>query len=201
VFRRHKYFIILLASLFALSFFTLEMPFSFSIDEEQDPLVSELPYHLGGWQGRDLDLDERTYEILETRNVVSRTYKNDMGEALHLLIVGSQRDRRVAHPPEVCYTGSHYDIVKTESRTIRGDDINLPVKEFIAESKRDPNQRQSVMYLYKVGDRFTSNYYAQQFRFALDRVMKGDSEVLLIRLSGKTKRHFEQFLLNLLPHI
>jgi hypothetical protein len=64
--------------------------------------------------GKDVPVDEKTYEILETRNVLSRIYENPKGEQIHLLLVGSRKDRRVAHPPEVCYLSYNFIIVDDE---------------------------------------------------------------------------------------
>lgn len=184
-----------------LILFPLALPNSFKVDEKPSPWLAKVPLTLENWQGEDVLLDEHTYEILETRNVVSRLYKNDAGEQIHLLIVGSHKDRRVAHPPEVCYLGSNFSILnKTEDiLTFEGNEI--PLKEFTAQNKKLAAQREEVAYFYKIGSRFTADYFTQQLQFAWDRLTRSDSQVLLVRLAGKQESSFKDFFKVLLPHL
>lgn len=194
----------------ALNFFRLAMPTTFHVDDTQSPLFQAFPYELGDWKGKEDPVDERTYEILETRNVLSRFYKNAAGQGMHVLLVGSYKDRRVAHPPEVCYLSSNYIILNENEKTLKVQDREIAVKSFLARHERHPEKQELVVYLYKVGDRFTTNYYAQQWQFAADRLAKRDSEVLLIRLalpgaspelSVDSEKSFEEFLALLLKQI
>jgi len=212
---------IVLGSLALLLAFPLALPTSFKMDETQDPLFQKIPMNIGAWKGSDTELDERTYEILETRNVLSRLYETAEGGKVHLLLVGSHRDRRVAHPPEVCYVSSHFSIVDGGERDVNletsrsrgvsprigfaGQDApptrvgRLMVKEFIAKDQRRKGASEHVLYVYKVGDRFTTNYYAQQLFFAWDRLTQKKSQVLLIRLAGPDQSVFDGFLNQILP--
>ena len=168
-----------------LCFFRIPMPFTYQIDQKIDPLFQSFPTQLGAWAGEDTEVDEKTYEILETRNVLSRTYQNKTGAEIHLLLVSSNKDRRVAHPPEVCYLGSNFFITDAKERNIPIQGAELPVKEFIAKSERHPDDEQHVMYVYKIGDQFTTNYYSQQLRFAIDHLSQSNSRIFLIRIAAK----------------
>ena len=199
--RFEKGYLVVLALLSGLAFFPLALPTSFSIDSGLDPRFKTIPYQIGNWTGQDEVLDERTYEILETRNILARNYENGHMERVELLLVGSNKDRRVAHPPEVCYTSSHYEVVdsKQDSFTILGNKI--PVTKFIAKDQRNLKHREYVVYVYKVGKRFTTNYYGQQLKFAWDRLTRQEPEVLLIRLSATADKSFQEFLAQILPHL
>lgn len=183
-----------LAVCLLLAFFPIAMPSSYKIDETKSVLFENFPYQMGEWTGQDSDVDERTYEILETRNVLSRSYVKADGSYAHLLLVSSKRDRRVAHPPEVCYTGSHYSIVQSADDFVRTDSGEIPVRSFVAESEQNPEYREQVIYLYKIGNQYTTNYYAQQLRFAMDKISNKESEVLLIRVSSLSKDVSKSFL-------
>ncbi|PIW65346.1 MAG: EpsI family protein [Candidatus Omnitrophica bacterium CG12_big_fil_rev_8_21_14_0_65_45_16] len=184
-----------------LAFFPLAMPTAFHIDEVKSPLFESFPYQINEWQGKEEPVDDRTYEILETRNVLSRIYENAEGDKIHLLLVGSKKDRRVAHPPEVCYLSSNYGITQQGQETLDIQGREIPVKEFVAVHERNTDDSQRVLYVYKIGDKFTTNYYSQQLRFALDRFTNQDSEVLLIRLAGSSRESFSSFLTDVLPHL
>lgn len=181
--------------------FALARPSSFLVDTKLDAKFALVPMNFNGWRGVDHPVDEQTYEILETRNVLSRMYTDPAGKSVHLLLVSSEKDRRVAHPPEVCYISSNYAIVGEGEENIRRDDLSLRVKTFTAEHERDSNHREEVLYVYKVGNRFTTNYYAQQLQFAFDRLSRGNSRVLLIRIGGPDKTSLQKFFSVLLPHI
>lgn len=187
-------FAIALIGLAVLTLFRIPMPFVFHIDEEIDPFFLEFPMQIGRWTGEPTDVDQKTYEILETRNILSRTYKDPAGNAIHLLLVSSNKDRRVAHPPEVCYLGSNYIIVNEKESKFDFRNNSIPVKEFIAKSETRPDVEQHVLYVYKIGDRYTTNYYSQQLKFALDHISHSESKIFLIRLSAPVADHFEEFL-------
>lgn len=190
-------YFILLGLLAILFLFPLAEPFSFSIDNNQQ-ILKAVPHQLGPWKGKDISLDERTYEILETRNVLSRDYQNSEGKSVHLLIVASHKDRRVAHPPEVCYLSSHYTILDERKEEWKWNDAAITLKGFTAKDKKNPAHQEKVWYVYKVGDRYTSNYFAQQLLFAWDRVTRRESQILLIRVAGLDESPFKEFLSRIL---
>lgn len=184
-----------LAVLGLLCFFRLSLPSSLTVTDELSPFFQTFPMQIGTWEGEVIAPDERDLEILETRNVLSRNYKNSQGDSLHLFLVSSKKDRRVAHPPEVCYISSNFNVMNSQE-----DEVNeVPVKTFTAVQERNADDRQEVLYLYKIGKRFTTNYYAQQLQFALDSLSKENSEVLMIRLAGRDLSVLKAFLKELLP--
>ena len=180
--------------------FPLAAPFSSSIDSDQQ-IIQTVPKELGNWKGRDIPLDERTYEILETRNVLSRQYGNLKGEKVGLLIVSSNKDRRVAHPPEVCYITSNFAIVDERIEKFAFGNTWINLKRFTAQDKNNSLNREKVMYVYKVGNRYTANYFAQQLLFTWDRATRRESQILLIRLSGSEESAFKAFLPEILKHL
>ena len=196
-----KRYLVVLLVLSGLALFPLAKPSASLMDGRLDPRFQAVPFNIGNWVGQDVEVDELTYQILETKNVLSRLYRNEKGETVHLLLVGSERDRRVAHPPEVCYISSHYDVVNSRESSIQISGQEIPVRSFVAQDQKNPNDKEQVLYLYRVGKRFTTNYYAQQLRFALDQMTRQDSRVLLIRLAGRRREQLEEFLAKILTHI
>ncbi len=161
-----------LAVLGLLCFFRLSLPSSLTVTDELSPFFQTFPMQIGKWEGEIIAPDERDLEILETRNVLSRNYKNDQGDALHLFLVSSKKDRRVAHPPEVCYISSNFNVMNAQEAQVG----EVPVKTFTAVLERNADDRQEVLYLYKIGTRYTTNYYAQQ----LQSVKRGEHFKLLL---------------------
>ena len=182
-----------------LSFFPLAIPTSFKMDESKSDVFLKFPSEIAGWKGTEVPVDERTYEILETRNVLSRVYENPKGEKVHLLLVGSHKDRRVAHPPEVCYLSSNYNIADETEGIFTSGTQQIQVKQFLAKSERNPEDREKVAYVYKIGDRYTTNYYAQQLQFAMDQLTRKKSQVLLIRLAGSNQSAMQELFSRIIP--
>ncbi len=186
-------YLILLGTLSLLAVFPLAPPFSVRSMDDERAVLHSVPLQMGEWKGRDLALDERTYEILETRNVLSRVYQNAKDGSVHLLIVSSHKDRRVAHPPEVCYLSSHYSILNSGKELFRGNGQNIFLKSFIAQDTKNPAHEEKVLYVYKVGKRFTTNYFAQQLLFAWNRATRQETEIQLIRFAGSKDSPFQAF--------
>lgn len=60
---------------------------------------STFPSRIGEWEGKDIALEEETYEILGTRDVLVREYKDSQGDSLVLAVIYSATDRSSFHPP------------------------------------------------------------------------------------------------------
>ncbi|MDA9101197.1 EpsI family protein [Omnitrophica bacterium] len=189
----HPYYLFA-GCLLLLALFPVAKPSSFHIDEQIDPLFQSFPMQIEGWQGTEHPVDERTVEILETRNILSRIYESPKGEQVHLLLVASEKDRRVAHPPEVCYISSNFELLDKKQEVIESDQGGIPVKSFIARNERFPSDVQRVLYLYKVGNKLTTSYYSQQIQFAVDSLTRDESKILMIRLAGKDEAALKAFL-------
>jgi len=194
VFKNQRTYGIVFIAVASLCFFQLAQPTSFNINEPLSATFQNFPLQINAWHGEDTEVDERTLEILETRNVLSRVYKNNEGQSIHLLIVASKKDRRVAHPPEVCYVSSNYQIIEEKEIHREIDGRQISMKTFVAKNERNPKDVQQVVYLYKIGNKLTTNYYAQQLQFAWDQLSRKESEVLMIRLSGIQKELMFHFL-------
>lgn len=166
------------------------------------------PYVVGDWKGRDLPVSPRVYEILETKNVIVREYENPAGEKVQLCLVASDRNRKVVHPPEVCYRGFGYEVNKE-------DPVKLSwpgTQETLTASRlwiQRPNDSQVVLYWYKIGSAFTTSYYRQQWQLALSQLKGDPNRVALIRISSptssqnpeKTLRLLKKFSQALIPNL
>ncbi len=149
---------------------------------KEEVLVSKLPLQIGEWQGRDLPVEERAFEILETRNLVLREYaKGDT--KVYLYIIYSQDNRKVSHPPEVCFEGSGITIVnkdKIQLELVGGK--NIFANKLLVEKDGINN---TIVYWYKAGEYHIDNYLKQQLRIALSRLQLKRTSGALIRISAE----------------
>ncbi len=144
--------------------------------------IHYFPRQLGGWTSREMHISENDYEILETKNAFSRIYQSPQGEKIMLFIVYSQYNRKVSHPPEICYTGSGVTILNKT-----GMDFNLGPKAGHLGVARLTGQegRAKIMiyYWFKVGSSFTPNYWKQQIMIALGSLLGRPVSSAMVRLS------------------
>ena len=126
--------------------------------------IREIPIKIGQWKAQELPIKEHDYEILETRNLVLRDYRDKKGESVHLFVIYSETNRRVCHPPVVCLIGSGFQVTKSEKETLSLAGRTFTVNRLIAKgAKKD----QLVLFWYMLGDEFTDDYVTQQLRWVL----------------------------------
>ena len=126
--------------------------------------VTDFPMTIGDWNATEMKLSERDYEILETRNLFVRDYKNSKGDSVYLYLIYSQDNRKVSHPPEVCYLGSGVTIADKSPVTINN---HIDATKLILEKA---DVRQMVVYWFKAGKMYTDHYLKQQVKIVTDRI-------------------------------
>jgi len=140
------------------------------------------PKSIEGWTSREVPISDYDYKILETKNAFSRIYRSDQGEEVMLYIVYSQNNRKVSHPPEICYTGSGAAILNETQINFdlgpgRGQ---LRVVRFASEQR---GNKLMTYYWYKVGNSFTPNYWKQQVLIAIKTLLGRPASSAMVRLS------------------
>lgn len=154
--------------------------------------VADFPKTIGEWDSKDMPVDELTYQILETRNLFIREYKNKNEDKLYLYIVYSEDNRKVSHPPEVCLTGSGASIIKKIPVQITD---SIKANKLLVENR---DSRDLIVYWFKAGSLYTDNYLTQQFKTVTDRLLGKRTSGALIRMSATIKDNNENAALNLM---
>jgi EpsI family protein len=147
--------------------------------------IHQFPKTIGDWTAREMTITDLEYSILETRNAFSREYTNSAGKSVYVFIVYSQSNRKVSHPPEICYTGGGLAILEhvvvpfhsKEEPAFFVNRLHLEQKGF----------RQNAYYWFKVGDTFTPIYWKQQFLIASKTLLGKPSSSAMVRLSADVK--------------
>ena len=170
--------------------------------------IHGFPNVIGDWTAVELPITEKEYEILETRNALTRRYTNSKGEELSLFIVYSQNNHKVSHPPEICYTGSGATVISKQPISINiANGVLLDGNKVIVDRVRS---QQVLYYWFKVGNSYTASYWKQQILIALKTLTGQSSSSALIRLSatvqpGKTQEDsldvIKTFVPLITPHV
>ena len=142
--------------------------------------IHKFPYKLDGWTGKDLEITEKEYRILETRNLIYRDYTNLKGEKLGLFMVYSETNRSVFHPPEVCLIGSGINIVDKRPERIEFDGRSFFVNKLYLEQGK---AKELVLYCYKAANLYTDSYPLQQAYFAMYQLFGRRTQGATIRVS------------------
>ena len=154
--------------------------------------VADFPKQIGEWVGTDMPIDERSYEILETRNLFIREYKNPQGDIVYLYMIYSEDNRKVSHPPEVCLLGSGITIA--DKTTIQ---LSAAVKATrLVVEKADT--REEVIYWFKAGNLQTDKYLTQQLKIVIDRLSGKRTAGAMIRMTSSIKDDNEKATIDLM---
>ena len=160
------------------------------------------PESFAGWiTAADIPADHRTIELLETKDILMRNYRQGHGPAVLLALVAStSSNRKITHPPEICYRGQGWEILQKRQLRLAGG-----IPAILLLIHKDQRQR-AVLYWYKFGQSYTTNYYYHQAQALFNFFSRQQGGVALIRLStaidhnpGESIRQLQRFAEDALP--
>jgi EpsI family protein len=147
-------------------------------DSSSLPVV---PLQLDAWEGQDLAVDDRTKALLGTDQVMVREYHDADGTAVWMAVVYAAENRSAFHPPELCYTGSNFELLDRGMVAVEGDDRNAqPINRLLMANGR---QHLVAYYWFTAGDRLFANYHHQQWQLIWNQIRRRPSGGTLVRLS------------------
>lgn len=148
--------------------------------------IHNFPRTFGSWASEELPISDLDYDILETRNAFVRRYYRPGGESVYVFVVYSQNNRKVSHPPEICYTGSGVTVASNtrDSIVLPSGRTSVEVNKLIVERG---DAVQMVFYWFKIGAMYTSNYWKQQSLIAVNSFLGRPANSALIRISSDVK--------------
>ncbi len=193
-------YIIVIVLLVITSFFSLNLFFRQRTDSDKLD-IRTFPHTVGNWKGKDLDVTEKEYKILETRNLISREYANPAGEKIYLFVIYSETNRSVFHPPEVCFIGSGITIADKQCES-----IDMGKNEFLANKLylEKGDTKHIALYCYKSGNLYTDSYYMQQIHFAVNQLLgkgRGGATIRVSMLMRKSEEETLSFLKSFLKDV
>jgi EpsI family protein len=141
-------------------------------------VLAGIPRSVGDWTGADQSLDQHVYEILGTRDVLSRSYVNSKGDQVSFLIVLAQQTRSRTHPPEQCLSGEGYTIIGASDRDLVVGSRAVPIREI--QLSRSQGQRLS-WHFYKSGKHLSTSYWGHEIGIALRKLKDPSAADALIR--------------------
>jgi EpsI family protein len=146
------------------------------------PLKQRIPKVIGAWamESEHGPTEEET-RILETDAILTRTYVHTDGRRADLSVIFARDNRRVAHPPEICYKGSGWEVMgrAVAELQVEGETFRANQRLLIRGG-----HRLLVLYWYKAGANYTANYWWMQCLIIKSHVLNRQSSSALIRVSA-----------------
>lgn len=166
------------------------------------------PKTIGEWTSTELPITDEEYAILETKNAFVRKYSHPGKEDVYLFIVYSHNNRKVSHPPEICYTGSGVDVLGNKKVTVHTSTSERTINVNQLKLEKGP-LKEIAFYWFKVGHSYTSNYWKQQALIAMNFFLGRPSSSAIIRVSSDIQDSNEEsavmllksFTAQILPHL
>jgi EpsI family protein len=146
--------------------------------------IAQIPLHFGQWQGKDLPLEEKIYEVLETRSIIHRSYSSPSGESVFLSIVYYTETKVDFHAPEGCLAGQGVQVTKEEkviSLHPEGREIQLGLNQLV---RREEGTDTLVYYFYKAGKFLGQNYVRLRFNLVVNKLTSEEKSGSLIRVTA-----------------
>ena len=145
--------------------------------------LAAVPLALDDWQGADLHVDDHVYDVLGTRDVLTREYRNPEGRRVGLTVVLARQTRRRTHPPEQCFVGDGYTLTATSQREtpLTADQAPLRVQELVFTRG---DSRIVTWYFFKSGNKLSTSYWRHQIGVAFSKLAYPDSADVLVRVDS-----------------
>ena len=153
-----------------------------TIPEPAIEKASIAPERLGLWHGKSVGVGQRALDILETDDVALMEYQLGAEPPVWFARVAGFGNRAAFHPPEICYVGSHYEVLERGPITVRINGSDRRVMRLVVGQGAE---RSEAWYWFTVNDRVTPNYYQQQMWLALQAVRHEPTSGTLVRISTR----------------
>ncbi|OPX28863.1 MAG: EpsI family protein [Candidatus Omnitrophica bacterium 4484_171] len=143
--------------------------------------LDKFPVKIGSWRGEDIKVEDHVLDILGTKDVIIRRYKDKSGDTLILTVVYSDNNRDSFHPPEYCYIGGGAKLIsKTKEAIPLEGGGNFITNKLVMKHSGGVIK---AWYWYSAGDTFTDSYYLQQADFVWKAIKGRGLDGALIRVS------------------
>lgn len=138
------------------------------------------PEALGEWIGTPLTVEPRAVQILETDDVALMEYRHGQEPPVWLARVSGFGNRAAFHPPEICYVGSHFEVLDRGPITVMVNGQPRRLMRLVIGQGKD---RFEAWYWFTASGRVSPSYYQQQVWLMLDALHGRPMSGTLIRIS------------------
>ena len=132
------------------------------------------------WTGIPIETDQKATEILETDDVTLMEYRLGQEPPVWFARVGGFGTRAAFHPPELCFVGSHFEVLERGKIAVM---VNASERRLMRLVIGQGGERFEAWYWFTANGRMTPNYYQQQFWLVMDSIRRQPMVGTLVRIS------------------
>lgn len=148
--------------------------------------LSKIPAQIGNWSSRDIPLEKRIFDILQTPSVLVREYTDAREKSVFLTIVYYRKNRVEFHSPERCSTGQGSYIDETGIETIRNDTGLIMANKFIVKGEMG---KEVNLYYFKSGGFITTSYLRLKLHMMLNKLKGLPNSGALVKFSAPIRQN------------
>jgi len=139
----------------------------------------------------DMELDEQTLTILETRDYIYKRYVRAGTPPVDFCLIFSQDNRKGTHPPDLCLEGGGQDIIAKGDVVLEGVEGHgtIRCRELVVQHA---GVRTYHLYTYRCGNRYTPSFWDQQITIFLNGLLNHNASGALIRVSTPVKPNVDE---------
>ena len=143
--------------------------------------TTPVPTQLGPWMGHAIAVDHRAVEILETDDVSLMEYRLSSHEPpVWLARVAGFGNRAAFHPPELCYVGSHFEVLERGPISVM---VNGKIRQVMRLVIAQGHDKFEAWYWFTASGQMTPNYYQQQLWLLRGTIRRRPTSGMLVRIS------------------
>jgi EpsI family protein len=204
-----KKFIIIIGILFVgvIGTMVFKLP---EIDSSSDVRIANIPQQIGEYKGKDISLKDEIYAMLETKNIVMRTYEKISEPPILFYLIFAKATHKTSDPPENCLQGDGYSVLSKAKVsipiTMDKEQFNLKANKLIVGK---PGQKMLYLYWFIAGDQFQDSYFKQRIKLIsafLKRTPLSGGQVRISTLienndENQALSRLEGFIQQVIPHL
>ena len=168
--------------LLAVTAFLLHIHRNEEIIPSSEPLT-QFPYHIDGWVGQDVPLDQQTLSVLGPGDFLSRSYSRPeatMPIGLFIAYFPTQRTGVTIHSPQHCLPGAGWFF--ESSKYVNLTDSTGKVHQVGEYVISNHDVKQFVIYWYYAHGRSVASEYKAKFYLVADAIRMNRTDGSLIRV-------------------
>jgi EpsI family protein len=143
--------------------------------------LAKIPLQIGEWQGKDIAVNDKILDILQTQSLLMREYTNKEGLIIYLTIVYYSSNRVEFHSPERCAVGQGSNIVESGYETIPLDKkTNIVANKFLVKNQQ---AELITLYYYESGKYLTASYFGLRWYMILNKLQGKPNSGTLVKFS------------------
>jgi len=143
--------------------------------------LSKIPAQIGTWGSRDIPLEKKIFDILQTPSVLVREYTDSRGKSVFLTIVYYRKNRVEFHSPERCAVSQGSYIDENGIEIIRDDARSIIANKFIVKGE---GRKEVNLYYFKSGDFITSSYLKLKLHMMRNKLKGLPNSGALVKFSA-----------------